>query len=87
MLQQAEWAVEERVTKQQVVYQTDNFSSRLGKYDPLKQDELAVVNLAPLAGLLVIIHLTIPRFFLSVPTSYLTRYRSNGVLSPAGCSF
>lgn len=53
MLQQAEWAIEERVTNQHVVYHTDNFSSTLSKYVPLiKQDMLAAVNPAPLAGLL-----------------------------------
>lgn len=88
MLQQAAQAIEERVTKWHVVYWIDNSSSTLGKYDRLiKQDKLSVVNPAPLAGLIVITHLTIPRVFLSVPISYLAGYRSNGVLSPAGCSF
>jgi len=68
MLQKAEWAIEEKVTKQHVVYQTDNFSSMLGKYNPLiKQDKLVVVNPAPLAGLLAITCLTIPSSFSLFP--------------------
>lgn len=75
-----------KVTKQHVVYRTDNFPSKLKKHHPLiKQDKLAVLKACSTGWFAGDQSSCLNSS--SVPTSYLAGYRSNGVLSPAGCSF